>query len=166
MSLYVKLIALVALLAALIASLWGFQHAGVSQGRAEVQAKWDKEKREQAEADKAALFTRIKNNERIAEQQALNDERIRNENKVEIAAIRAAYARPAGLRLPASGCSGSAAGVEAESASGGNAAFARTVALPPAIERDLQELMQEADIVVANCRATQSFIRVNRLIDF
>ncbi len=161
MSLYVKLIALVAL----IASLWGFQHTGVSQGRAEVQAKWDKEKREQAEEDKAALFTRIKNNERIAEQQALNDERIRNENKDEVAAIRAAYARPAGLRLPASVCSGLAAGTQAESASGGNAAATGTLALPPAIERDLQKLMKEADTVVASCRAAQKFIRLNKMAD-
>ncbi|HTD03822.1 hypothetical protein, partial [Undibacterium sp.] len=110
MSLYAKIIAVLVLLALLIAGLWGSQQRGLVQGRAEVRAKWDKEKRERAEAEKSALLTRIKNNERIAEQQALDQLRIRKGINNEISQIRAAYGRSRGnapgLRLPASVCHG------------------------------------------------------------
>lgn len=163
MSLYARLIAILALLALLTAGLWGVQQRGLVQGRAEVQARWDKERRERAEAEKSALLTRMKNNERIAEQQALDRQRIRKDVNNEVSQIQVAYDRrhgdAPGLRLPASVCHGLASAAETASAARSNATLAAAIALPPALERNLQDLMQEADIVVANCRAAQQFIK-------
>ncbi|MES2072332.1 MAG: hypothetical protein V4488_18385 [Pseudomonadota bacterium] len=165
MSLYARLIAALVLTTMLIAGLWGVQRRGLLQGRAEVQAKWDKSERERAEAEKSALLARVKNNERIAEQQALDQRRIRKDVNNEVGQIHAAYDRShhaAGLRLPAYVCgAGATTAAETASAAGSDASVAASIALPPALERDLQDLMQEADTIVANCRATQQFIRLN-----
>ncbi len=161
MSIWAKLLLLVALVVALIGVMWDLQHRGLVQGRAEVQAKWNQEKRELAEAEKAALLSRIKNNERIAEQQALDNEKIKKGHKDEIAAISAANAHRTGLRVPASICGGSAAAAQTSSAPGSDATATGTIALPPAIDRDLQDLMEEADQVVASCRSTQQFVILN-----
>lgn len=165
MGLYARLIAAVTLLTLILAGLWGVRQRGIVLGRAEIQAQWDKESRERTEAERSALFARVKNNERIAEQQLLDQQRIRKEVNSEVDQIHAAYGHSgsgtAGLRLPAGICSGSAPATQTLGASGGNAAAAGTIALPAEIARDLQGLMQEADTIVANCRATQQFIRLN-----
>ncbi len=164
MSLYARLIAVLVLAGLLVSGLWGLQRRGQLQGRAEVQAKWDKESRERAEAEKSALLSRVKNNERIAEQQALDQQRIKKDVNNELGQIHIAYDSRRGassLRIPASVCGGPAAAAKTTGAAGSDAAAAATVALPAEIERNLQDLMQEADTVVATCRATQQFIRLN-----
>ncbi|WP_394780578.1 hypothetical protein [Undibacterium sp.] len=165
MSFYARLIAVLLLLGALSAVMWGMQRRGQQQGRAEVQAKWDKDSRDRAEAEKSALLVWVKNNERIAEQQALDGQRITKDTNNELSQIGAAYDgsrhTDAGLRVTAGICRGLAPAANTASAAASDAATAATVALPAEIERNLQNLMQEADTIVAGCRATQQFIRVN-----
>jgi hypothetical protein len=147
----------IAVIAAALA-LFGAGHHFGAQG---VQADWSKETAERKTAETAAILTRIKNNERIADQQEADRQKLKKGHTDEIAQIRAAYATDRGLRLPAAVCCGLAAGTEAESASRGNGSTSGTVALPGSIERDLRALMLEADTVVAGCRVAQAFIRDN-----
>ena len=164
---YAKLIAASALAAALAAGAWYCHHAGYDAGVAAIQAKWDKAKADQAIADNAAILARVKNNERVAaEQQAINQQ-LKDDHAKEIAQIRSRAAADSTyrLRLPATVCREFAAGASAQSASGSTATTAGTVALPEQTERNLRELMIEADTVVANCRATQKFIIENKLAD-
>ncbi len=167
MSLYARLIAVLVLFGLLGAAMWGMQRRGQLQGRAEIQARWDKESRERAEAEKSALLARVKNNERIVEQQALDGQRIRKDVNNELNQIHAAYGSSghadSGLRVSASICHGLAPAADTAGTAGSNAAAASTLALPPEIEGNLRNLMQEADTVVAGCRATQQFIRANHM---
>jgi hypothetical protein len=115
----------------------------------------------QTEADNAAIMARVNENERLAEQQAEDNQRIKKGYDDEIAQIRAAgaVAGTGRLRIPATVCSGSAPAAQATAASGSAAAATGTVALPEAIDRDLRALMVEADSVVASCRAAQEYVR-------
>ena len=164
MMFYARLVAIAALLAGLFAGIGYIHHKGVTEGKAEVQQKWDADKLARSQAETAATLSRVKNNERIAEQQALDNAKIKKGHDDEIAAIRAANASPYRLRIPDSVCRGFASATPAQSPGVGNAPFAGTLALPEALERNLQDLIQEADTIVASCRAAQSFIRNNGMV--
>ncbi|WP_422972981.1 hypothetical protein [Undibacterium sp. TC9W] len=161
MMFYARLVAIAALLAGLWAGVGYIHHKGVTEGKAEVQQKWDADKLARSQAETAATLSRVKNNERIAEQQALDNEKIKKGHDDEIASIRVANANPVRLRISDSICRGFASATKAQSAGSGDAALAGTLALPEALERNLQDLIQEADTIVASCRAAQSFIRTN-----
>lgn len=134
---------------------------GVVVGKKYVQGNWDAEAHARTAAESAAILTRVKNNERQAEQQLLDNRKIKKVNQDEIRKIHAGYATTSRLRVPASVCNRPASGAEADSASGSNGATAGTVALPDKIESDLYALMRDADVIVAQCRAAQEFIRAN-----
>jgi hypothetical protein len=149
-------------IAAVIAILLAGSHWKVYvMGGDSVRVEWQAETLKRKTAENAAILTRIKNNERTADQQEVDRQKLKKGHTDEIAQIRAAYATDRGLRLPATVCRGLAAGTEAESASRGNGSTSGTVALPGSIERDLRALMLEADTVVAGCRVAQAFIRDN-----
>jgi hypothetical protein len=154
---YLGIAKAIAVIAAALA-LFGAGHHFGAQG---VQADWSKETADRKTAETAAILTRIKNNERIADQQEIDHQKLKKGHTNEIAQIRAAYATDRGLRLPATVCRGLAASTETESASRGNGAAAGTVALPDSIDRDLRALMLEVDTIVAGCRVAQAFIRDN-----
>lgn len=164
---YAKLIVAGALLAVLAAGAWFFHHKGFEAGKAEVQDTWDKAKAAQAIADNAAILARVKNNERIAAQQDVINQQLKDDHAKEIAQIRTRAGADSTyrLRLPATVCSQFAAGTKAQGTSGSDAAATGTVALPDEITRNLRELMVEADMVVANCRTTQKFVIENKLAD-
>lgn len=138
-------------------------HHGAVAGRAEVQARWDAEKLATGEAEKRAVFDRIRNNERIAQQQEIDNEKITAAHQSELAAVRAfadAHAGQLGRLQFAANCpGGSAAGAaKAKSAGASDGATAGTIALPEPLARDLWALMAEADTVTVNCRALQQFV--------
>lgn len=161
--LILKGLAGLALAAALVAGYFAWHHHVLGQGRAEMKAEWAADNALRTKAENAAILHRLNSNDRIREQQEIDLKKMKKENADEIAKIRAAYATDGRLRIPATVCSGFAASTEAGRASGGNAASAGTVALPAQTERDLRGLMQEADTIVAGCRAAQAFIRSNGL---
>ena len=132
-------------------------------GRKEVLEEWGKAKAAQAAADKAAILERVKNNERIAAQQDADKQKLKDSHAKEIVQIRARAASDSTyrLRIPASVCSGFASGAKAEGSAGSGSAIAETVVLPAEIERNLRELMVEADLVTAGCRVSQDFIKNN-----
>jgi hypothetical protein len=132
-------------------------------GRKEIRAEWDKAKAAQALEDKAAIFTRVKNNERIAAEQEATNKQLKDSHAKEIVQIRARAASDSAyrLRIPASVCSGFASGAKAEGSAGSNSAVAGTVVLPDETEKNLRGLMVEADLVTAGCRVSQDFIKNN-----
>lgn len=122
-------------------------------------AKADREAAERKQAENAAILTRIKNNERKAEQDKLNSARIAKEHKNEMDQVRAALAAER-LRKPV-WCSGSAGAAETPSADGGNGADSASRLLPPEVERDIRALIEETERAAAAGRAAQEFIRSN-----
>lgn len=139
------------------------ESAGKIAGRQEVQAKWDAEKLATARAEKEAVFSRIKNNERVAEQQALDQQKIRTANEKEIADVRAVPVAAGRMRVSQGFCAGFASTTQTSGSSRGDATTTAASALPDPYARDIDALMLEADLVVAGCRAAQGFIRVNGL---
>ncbi|MFZ6734757.1 hypothetical protein ACO0LG_22730 [Undibacterium sp. Ji42W] len=158
---YARLIVLAALLAGLWAGVGYIHHQGLVEGKKEVQQEWDADKLAKSQAETAATLSRVKNNERIAEQQALDNAKIKKGHDDEMAAVRAANASPYRLRVSDSICRGFASATNTQSPGVGNAPATGTLALPEALERNLQDLIQEADTMLASCRAAQSFIRSN-----
>lgn len=154
---YIGAFKALAVLCVALALLW-IGHRFGAQG---VQAKWDRETAQRKADENAAVMSRIRNNERIVEQQAIDKQRMKKGHADEIAQIRAAYAADRGLRLNADVCAGLAEGAKADGAGRGDGTTSGSIALPDEIERDLRALMLEADTVVASCRVAQEFIRSN-----
>lgn len=161
--LIMKGLAGLALAIALVAGYFAWESRIRGQGRASMKAEWDADNALRTKAENAAILHRLNSNDRIREQQEIDLNKMKKVNADEIAKIRAAYATDSRLRIPATVCSGFAASTEADRTGGGAAAPAGTVALSDKVESDLLALMQEADTIVAGCRAAQSFIRDNGL---
>ncbi len=150
-------------IAGLIAAEQLYEHHIFAKGEAATQAKWNAEKLAVSEAEKSAVFAKVRANERQAEQQEIINQQIKDDHKNEIDSIRTAYAGRDRLRIPAAGGAGCglAAGTEAQGTAGSDGAAAGTIALPAEIEKGLWELAEEADTVMAGCRAAQRFIAEN-----
>lgn len=154
---YIGAIKALAVICIALGLLWTGHHFG-AQG---VQAKWDRETAQRKTDENSAILSRIRNNERIAEQQEADKKRMKKGHADEIAQVRAAYAADRGLRVDAAICAGFTEGARADGARGSDAGAAGTVALPEEVERDLRALMLEADTMLATCRVAQEFIRSN-----
>lgn len=139
-----------------IATLYGF-HAFktryIEDGKEAVYLEWkiadtEREKKE--------------NDARIAEQQhqAAINESIKKDHANEISKIHTSYSASKRLRIPASACNKSA---EATSANASDATIATAITLPEPIESNLWDLIMEADIMLANYRALQEFVKLNKL---
>ena len=122
-------------------------------------AKHDREAAERKQAETAAILTRIKNNERKAEQDKLNSARIAKEHKNEMDKIRAALAAER-LRKP-SWCSGSANTAETSGSDSSNGSDSGSRLLPPAVEQTVRRLIEETERAAAVGRACQEFVRSN-----
>lgn len=150
---------LAAIAAALAAIFFAYQ-LGEHSGKALVQQAWDKQKAAQLSAENLAILSRMNNNERMREQQALNEKRMRNDYENEISRVRAAANSPYRLRIKADRlCSGFAATTTTQATAGSDAAATGTLALPEPVAGDLWRLVQEADDVLAQCRLAQRFIQ-------
>jgi len=139
-----------------VATLYGF-HAFktryIEDGKKAVYLEWKIADTEREEKENEA---------RIAEQQhqAAINESIKKDHANEISKIHTSYSASKRLRIPASACNQS---TEATSASASDAAIAPTITLPESIESNLWDLMMEADIMLANYRALQEFVKLNKL---
>jgi hypothetical protein len=154
---YLGIVKAIAIIAAALA-LFGSGHHFGAQG---VQADWSKETAERKIAESAAILTGIKNNERIADQQETDRQKLKKGHADEIAQIRAAYATDRGLRINAKLCTGFAGTAEAKSTSGSDERTAAYWLLPEAYDRDIKSLGIEYETAIAGCRVAQEFISDN-----
>lgn len=146
-----KAVALACLAAALFTG-------GAWVGSQHVQARWDSEAANRTRAESSAIMARTSENARIAEKQRANEQNRRKVHTDEIGNIIADRLNAGRLRVPESICAGFAGATEAASTSRGDATTSRGRLLPETIERDLRDLMAEADTIVANCRMAQGFL--------
>lgn len=130
-----------------------------AQGRAQVQARWDAEAIQRHVAENAAILNRIKNNERLAEQQALDKQQLKVNYEKELATVRAAAAIAGRMRVSAGFCAGFTSATQTDGAGRSDSGIAATIALPETYARDIDTLMLEADEIVASCRVAQEYLK-------
>lgn len=139
--------------------------AQYEKGAAAIQQKWDAAKLAQQIAYAQALKQRTDENAALRDryEKALADMRGKYASEKALVDQYHAAHLGDGLRLPDSVCAaaGFARPPEAGRASGGAAATAGTVVLPEEIERNLRELLREADQAAAVGRIGQGFIKQN-----
>lgn len=135
---------------------------GDASGTATERAEWTTKENARITAEQVALFHAVENNTRIAQQQAIDNRKVSNAHQSEIAAVRAAYERPAGrLRITGDVCNQFASSTKTKRSGGSDAATPGTVELPEPIDRDLRRLARDADEVTATARALQEWARLN-----
>ena len=137
-------------------SLWWYGKTRYQQGVSDNEAA-------HAEAVNKALLKRVDENTKLAEAHAKELAAQKKGYTDEIALIkrRSGELSGNGLRVPKTICDGFTRAAEASGSKGSNDAIAGTVALPESVERDLRQLMEEADTAIAGCRQAQKFIRDN-----
>ncbi|WP_194720833.1 hypothetical protein [Noviherbaspirillum malthae] len=111
-----------------------------------------------AKAETAAVLSRVRNNERIAEQQEIDRQRIEKAHHEELAQVRADIARAPSLRVGPAICSGFAGSAQAPAASGSDGADSGTRLLSPEMDRAVKALIEETERVAATGRACQAFV--------
>lgn len=154
-----NLTAIAVALGILAATATGSYLKGQHDGSQAVQTRWDQDTADRKAVEATAILTRVKNNERIAEQNEIKERKMKDDYTAEIARSRAAANSPYSLRLKADTlCRGFAPTATAQTASGSPETFAGTIALPDQIARDLRRLAQDADEVLAQCRLVQQYI--------
>lgn len=143
--------------------LWWYGDSQYDRGAAAVQAEWDHDAEERRKSAEAAIRHRETENELLKADQQKRLAAQKRKYADEIAAIKRRRDELLGerLRLPETVCAGSAGKTEAEGTVRGVGDLAGTVALPESVERDLRELMEHADTIVAACRQAQQFITEN-----
>ena len=135
---------------------------GNAQGRAEVQALCDADKKTRAAAETKAVAQRAAENLAQARQQAANAAAVSKVYDEELNDVRARLAAAERMRKPAFCASaGPAAPAGAGGAEGGTAADPAGGLLPDAVARDIQALILQTEEVAATGRACQSFVREN-----
>ena len=135
---------------------------GNAQGRAEVQALWDADKKTRAAAETKAVAQRAAENLAQARQQAAKVAAVTKVYDDEINDVRARLAAAERMRKPAFCASaGPAAPAGASGAQGGAAADPAGGLLPDAVARDIQALILQTEEAAATGRACQSFVRGN-----
>ena len=137
---------------------------GHAQGRAAVQAQWDADKQLRAAPPPLFLRQRAAENLAQARQQAAVALAITKAYDEEINDVRARLAAAERMRKPAFCASaGPAAPAGGSGAEGGAAADSAGGLLPDAVERDIQALILQTEVVAATGRACQGFIRGNNM---
>lgn len=150
-----KVIALLAIMLLAGIAVWWYGHSRYEQG---VSA----ERQRQHDAENRALLRRTEENIALQQkyQQDLTKQKKGYSDEIERIKRRHGELSGAGLRVPRTICDGFARTTEAGSGKEGGAA-AGTIALPEQVERDLRELMAQADRAVAGCRSDEQFIDEN-----
>jgi len=137
---------------------------GNAQGRAEVQALWDADKKTRAAAETNAVAQRAAENLVLARQQAAKAAAVTKVYDEELNDVRARLAAAERMRKPAFCASaGPAAPAGASGAEGGASADTASGLLPDAVERDIQALILQTEEVAATGRACQTFVRENEM---
>jgi hypothetical protein len=126
-----------------------------------LQSEWDKETADRKDAENRAVFDRIRNNERIAEQQEIDRQRITKVHHDELAKVRADIARAPGLRVGPGICAGFASGTETKSVGGRDGANTGGGMVREDVRRDIDALKLRVEEAFAAGRACQEVIRSN-----
>lgn len=156
-----KLIAAGIALAALAAGYAAWHHHVFAAGQADVQTKWDAAERKRADAEKAAVLKREKENEAEREKNRENNRLIQQAHDAQIDRLRAAIDSTPRLRVGASFCGGSAGQAQASSAGSGDGADTGGRILSDEVDRAVKTLIEETERVAATGRACQAFVREN-----
>lgn len=138
-------------------ALFGAGHHFGAQG---VQADWNNERADRKEAENRVVFERLRNNERMAEQQDLNNRKITEKHNAELAQVRADIARSPGLRVGPGICAGFAAGTQTKGSSRGDGADPGAGLVREDVRRDLNALKIRVEEALAAGRACQKFASV------
>lgn len=159
MSIEAKLAALLVL----IGLAFGVHWHGVNQGQRLERADWLAKDLDRISSEQKATLKAIENNTRIAQQQEIDKRKVVNDYQKELAAIRIERdrGRTGRLYLPATVCNSVATATKTDDSGGVGAAIAGAVELPEAIERDLRDLVRDADEVTATARAMQESARTS-----
>ncbi len=158
-SIYAKIAAALALLAALAGIYWKIHHDGVVSGRAEVQADWDADKNSRKVAEEKAIADRLRANELRVKQNEDEKAKLKESYANEISTLRAARAKPVSLRVHTDNCQRSADSSKTNSASTSVPDTAGTGLLSSSDSETILSLMDQADEIVAGCRVAQDFLK-------
>lgn len=143
-----------ALIVLLCAALFG---GGMYVGTVRVYGLWNADKAAQLAADQHAIFQQVKENERRAEQDALNNQQLKARHDKELAAVRRDLAAsrlrlgPSFDRTPQT--------TTAPGAAGSAATDTGSRLVPEAVARRIRELIDETERVAATARACQRYVR-------
>lgn len=165
MSIEEKAIAIFLLCAVLIGGFFGIKHLGVIDGRAEVQALWDKDKIKRDDAQTLAIKNRDAENENDrAKQKAINDDITKGKTD-ELDKVRSDLAAVKRVRVGPAFCgrNGPAGQTNSTSSSSSNGNSASSGLLPESVDGRVKQLILESEETAATARAAQKFIRDNGL---
>ncbi len=162
-SIYAKIAAALALIAALAGIYWKIHHDGVVSGRAEIQADWDADKNSRKIAEEKAIADRLRANELRVKQNEDEKAKLKEYYETKLAKLSAdsVAARASGLRVPAAVlCSGFANRPETAGPGITNDPRA-TIELPPATQRRLFDIADEANKCSEQLSALQRWVFEN-----
>jgi hypothetical protein len=144
-------------------SFWWYGHSQYENGVKEIQMLWDADRNRTALRNAEERAKRIEENAAQAEQYKKDLAEQKRKYETEIASARRYFDehRNDGLRITAYVCPSGRTASTAEACGTENESPAGTASLPKEVERNLRELMLEADKVTEMCRMAQDFIMKN-----
>lgn len=151
---------------AVIVGLWfgwrAVKNHYIDVGRAEVQAKWEKDKIARKQAEELAEADRKAANAREKERQDRVTQTITEKYHADLAKVRGDLAAAKRVRVGTAICGqGSSGATQAPGAQGSEPADTGTRVVREDIERDIRTMMVVVEEAFATGRACQSFIRDN-----
>ncbi len=162
--LLIKVLAGVAVMAALYGGYKALTSHYVAEGREEVQALWDADKVERKKVEQEAIDKRLSDNE--AESRAISErnEIIESVHNEELSKVRSDLATARRLRVGPAICGRSTPKANTESPASSIETNPGGGVVGESIERDIRALMLKAEEGFAAGRACQSFVHDNGLM--
>ncbi len=161
-----KMIASLGLVLAVLGAVGIAHHRGVTAGREEVQADWDRAKLAGAEATTRAVLVAVAANDAKHSKEIATTQKVLNEHDIDLAARNAAVTADRArsdterLRISAAACRPIAtAGATTGPVIADGAGIAATVNLPSAIETGLYDLAEADDREIARLVAKLSSLQ-------
>lgn len=162
--LLIKVLAGVAVMAALYGGYKAVTSHYVAKGRAETQALWDADKVARKKAEDLAVSDRLKANELERRAIAERNDLVENTYNEELTKVRSDLAVAKRLRVGPAICGGPASTPDSKSATGGVEANTGGGLVREDVERDIRALMLRVEEGFAAGRACQGFVRANGLM--
>lgn len=162
--LLIKVLAGVAVMAALYGGYKAVTSHYVAKGRAEVQASWDADKEARKAAEIVAVNERLASNE--LERRAISErnEELEHAYNEELSKVRSELATAKRLRVGTAICGRSASPANTKSAPGGVEADTGGGLVREDVERDIRALELRVEEALATGRVCQGFVRANSLM--
>lgn len=163
MTLTEKALAVLLMALALITGFYGIKRLGVIDGRAEVQALWDKDKIARSDAMLSAVNQRIQDNAVELKAQQDNNDLITKGKDNEIAKVTSDLNAIKRLRVGPSFCPSNrtAAKTDPQGTGSSNAADTGTGLLSESLDSRIRQLILQSEEAAATGRAAQKFILDN-----